>query len=144
MGNSCGTDSQYRPEARVDICGVGDSGPEGSGPFWTLRVFDPKAASHRELSLEAATTGNELEKTRAMAIWILQVDHGTFTPLSSPHLGGMAPKARSFYSRLADLMSVKKHQPRSSVAAWMRCPPLLLPFSGLPSCVSGYEILHSL
>ncbi|KAG0696224.1 hypothetical protein GWK47_026597 [Chionoecetes opilio] len=33
----------------------------------------------------------------------------------------MAPKARSFYSRLADLMSVKKHQPRSSVAAWMRC-----------------------
>ncbi|KAG0718930.1 hypothetical protein GWK47_051545 [Chionoecetes opilio] len=113
-------DSQYRPEARVDICARG-FWTRGQRTFLNIRIFDPMAASHRELSLEAVHHRNELEKIRAYGDRILQVDHGTFTPLVFTTSGGMAPKARSFYSRLADLMSVKKHQPRSSVAAWMRC-----------------------
>ncbi|KAG0719760.1 hypothetical protein GWK47_049860 [Chionoecetes opilio] len=108
------------PEARVDICARG-FWTRGQRTFLDIRVFDPMAASHRELSLEAVHHRNELEKIRAYGDRILQVDHGTFTPLVFTTSGGMAPKARSFYSRLADLMSVKKHQPRSSVAAWMRC-----------------------
>ncbi|KAG0720561.1 hypothetical protein GWK47_048266 [Chionoecetes opilio] len=108
------------PEARVDICARG-FWTRGQRTFLDIRIFDPMAASHRELSLEAVHHRNELEKIRAYGDRILQVDHGTFTPLVFTTSGGMAPKARSFYSRLADLMSVKKHQPRSSVAAWMRC-----------------------
>ncbi|KAG0694576.1 hypothetical protein GWK47_027180 [Chionoecetes opilio] len=108
------------PEARVDVCARG-FWTRGQRTFLDIRIFDPMAASHRELSLEAVHHRNELEKIRAYGDRILQVDHGTFTPLVFTTSGGMAPKARSFYSRLADLMSVKKHQPRSSVAAWMRC-----------------------
>ena len=79
------------------------------------------AACHRDLSLEAAHHRNEQEKMRAYGERILHVDQGSFTPLVFTTSGGMGPKARCFYSRLADLMSEKKHQPRSQVVAWMRC-----------------------
>ncbi|KAG0715208.1 hypothetical protein GWK47_012474 [Chionoecetes opilio] len=115
-----GRTANTAPEARVDICARG-FWTRGQRTFLDIRIFDPMAVSHRELSLEAVHHRNELEKIRAYGDRILQVDHGTFTPLVFTTSGGMAPKARSFYSRLADLMSVKKHQPRSSVAAWMRC-----------------------
>ena len=58
---------------------------------------------------------------RAYGERILHVDHGSFTPLVFTTSGGMGSRARCFYSRLADLMSEKKHQPRSYVIAWMRC-----------------------
>ncbi|KAG0720091.1 hypothetical protein GWK47_049176 [Chionoecetes opilio] len=53
------------------------------------------------------------------------------TPRSSLRQGGWGPKAKCFYSRLADVMVEKKHQPRSHVVAWMRCR---LSFSLLRSC----------
>ncbi|KAG0729636.1 hypothetical protein GWK47_029922 [Chionoecetes opilio] len=68
------------PEARVDICARG-FWTRGQRTFLDIRVFDPMAASHRELSLEAVHHRNELEKIRAYGDRILQVDHGTFTPL---------------------------------------------------------------
>ncbi|KAG0729125.1 hypothetical protein GWK47_030958 [Chionoecetes opilio] len=130
------------PEARVDICARG---------FWTRgqRTFLDIGSSTRwpppivSSPSRLSTTGNELEKIRAYGDRILQVDHGTFTPLVFNHIWRHGPKARAL-SRLADLMSVKKHQPRSSVAAWMRWSPLLFPAPVCPPVSRGYEILHSL
>ncbi|KAG0710330.1 hypothetical protein GWK47_023041 [Chionoecetes opilio] len=82
------------PEARGTSV-LGDLDQRAAEPFWTSRIFDPMAASHRELSLEAVHHRNELEKIRAYGDRILQVDHGTFTPLVFTTSGGMAPKARS-------------------------------------------------
>ncbi|KAG0723439.1 hypothetical protein GWK47_042743 [Chionoecetes opilio] len=79
------------PEARVDICARG-FWTRGQRTFLDIRVFDPMAASHRELSLEAVHHRNELEKIRAYGDRILQVDHGTFTPLVFTTSGGMAPR----------------------------------------------------
>ncbi|XP_063852117.1 uncharacterized protein LOC135095285 [Scylla paramamosain] len=72
----------------------------------------PTAAAHRK---------NEQEKIRAYGERIQHVDQGSFTPLVFTTSGGMGSKAQCFYSRLADLMAEKKHQPRSHVVAWMRC-----------------------
>ncbi|KAG0707252.1 hypothetical protein GWK47_002685 [Chionoecetes opilio] len=130
------------PEARVDICSRG-FWTRGQRTFLDIRIFDPMAASHRELSLEAVHHRNELEKIRAYGDRILQVDHGTFTPLVFTTSGGMAPKARSFYSRLADLMSVKK--PAKDFRRRLdEVSPLLLPAPVCPPVSQGYEILHSL
>ena len=49
------------------------------------------------------------------------MDQGSFTPLVFTTSGGMGPKAKCFYSRLADIISEKKQQPRSHIVAWMRC-----------------------
>ena len=107
-------------EARVDVSARG-FWTNGQKAFFDVRIFDPTATCHRELSLEAAHRRNEQEKERAYSERIQQVDHGTFTPLVFTTSGGMSSKAKCFYSRLADLMALKKHQPRSHVVAWMRC-----------------------
>ena len=116
---------QYRTanvanDARVDISARGFWTP-GQKAFVDIRIFDPMAACHRNSTLEAAHRKNEQDKTRAYGNRIQQVDHGSFTPLVFTTYGGMGPKAKCFYSRLADELAKKKHQPRNHVVAWMRC-----------------------
>lgn len=107
-------------EARVDVSARG-FWTRGQKAFMDVRIFDPMAACHRQLSLEAAHQRNEQEKIRAYGERIQHVDQGSFTPLVFTTSGGMGPKARCFYSRLADRMAEKKQQPRSHIVAWMRC-----------------------
>ena len=107
-------------EARVDVSARG-FWMRGQRAFLDIRIFDPMAACHRELSLHAAHLRNEQEKTRVYADRIQHVDQGSFTPLVFTTSGGMGPKAKCFYSRLAELISEKKKQPRNYIVAWMRC-----------------------
>ena len=107
-------------EARVDISARGFWTP-GQKAFMDIRIFDPMAACHQKITLDAAHKRNESEKIRAYGERIQHVDQGTFTPLVFTTSGGMGPKAKCFYSRLADIMAEKKHQPRNYVVAWMRC-----------------------
>ena len=51
---------------------------------------------------------------------VLQVDHGTFTPLVFSTYGSMGRECHKFYSRLSDLLSEKRNLPRSAVANWVR------------------------
>ena len=107
-------------EARVDISARGFWTP-GQKAFMDIRIFDPMAACHRDNTLDAAHKRNEQEKIRAYGDRIQHVDQGSFTPLVFTTSGGMGPKAKCFYSRLADIMAEKKHQPRTHIVAWMRC-----------------------
>ncbi|KAG0712407.1 hypothetical protein GWK47_018535 [Chionoecetes opilio] len=117
-----GEQLQYRTanianEARVDVS-ARDFWTRGQRAFMDIRIFDPMAACP---PLEAAHQKNEQKKIRSYGDRIRNVDHGSFTPLVFTTSGGMGPKAKCFYSRLADVMAEKKHQPRSHVVAWMRC-----------------------
>ena len=93
----------------------------GEKAFMDIRIFDPMAASYRNISLDAAHKKNEQDKTRAYSERIQHIDHGSFTPLVFTTLGGMSPRTKSFYSKLANSMAEKKHQPRNHIIAWMRC-----------------------
>ncbi|KAG0718606.1 hypothetical protein GWK47_052102 [Chionoecetes opilio] len=120
-----GEHMQYRTanttnEARVDVSARG-FWTRGQRAFMDIRIFDPMAACYQTISLEAVHQKNERDKIRSYGDRIRNVDHGSFTPLVFTTSGGMGPKAKCFYSRLADVMAEKKHQPRSRVVAWMRC-----------------------
>ena len=107
-------------DARVDICARG-FWTCGQRAFFDISIFEPLAPSHRGHSLEASHKKNENEKKRAYSERIQQVDQGTFTPLVFTTSGGMGPEARRFYSRLAEVLSDRKQQPRSYIVSWMRC-----------------------
>ncbi|KAG0712437.1 hypothetical protein GWK47_018459 [Chionoecetes opilio] len=117
---------QYRTanttnEARVDVSDARGFWTRGQRAFMDIRIFDPMVACHQRITLEAAHQKNEREKIRNYGDRIRNVDHCSFTPLVFTTSGGMGPKAKCFYSRLADVMAEKKHQPSSHVVAWMRC-----------------------
>ena len=118
-------------DARVDLSARG-FWTRGQRAFADIRIFDPLAESHNQLTLEAAHRRNELEKIRAYGERIQNIDRGTFTPLVFTTAGGMGPRARLFYGRLAETLADKKQQPKSFITAWMRCR---LSFSLLRSAI---------
>ncbi|KAG0724864.1 hypothetical protein GWK47_039737 [Chionoecetes opilio] len=108
-----GEQLQYRTanianEARVDVSARG-FWTRGQRAFMDIRIFDPMAACHRGISLEAAHQRNEQKKIRAYGDRIQHIDQGSFTLLVFTTSGGMGPKAKCFYSRLAYVMAEKKH-----------------------------------
>ena len=123
-------------DARVDVSARG-FWTRGQRAFMDVRIFNPMAQSNRDQDLLAAHRRNEQDKKREYDERIREVEQGTFTPLVFTSSGGMAPQAITFYAHLAQQLSEKKKQPKSSVVGWMRCR---LSFSLLRSailCIRG-------
>ena len=58
-----------------------------------MTVFNPLAAHHRL---------NENQKKREYGERVVNVEHGSFTPLVFSCLGGMSVECLNFYNRIAD------------------------------------------
>ena len=63
---------------------------------------------------------NEKEKNRHYNERIQQVDQGNFSPLVFPITGGMATECKTFFSRLADLLSEKRKIEQSMITCWLK------------------------
>ena len=86
-------------EARVDIRARGFQN-RGQQAFFDIRVFDPNACRYLNKSLQQGHAMNEHEKKRLCNERVLQVGHGTFTPLVFSIYGSMGRECNMFYSRL--------------------------------------------
>ena len=62
---------------------------------------------------------HEDKKKRLYANRVLEVEHGTFTPLVFTTIGGMADECKRFHSRLVELISIKKGEEYSTTISWI-------------------------
>ena len=106
-------------EARLDIRARG-LWERGQQAFLDTRVFDPNASRYLNTSIQQCYNINEKEKKRNYSERILQIDHGTFTPLVFSLYGGMGRECKTFYSRLAELVSIKQNISKSVATNWIR------------------------
>ena len=88
-------------DASVDVSARG-FWVRGQKAFFDVRIFDPTAKSYSAQILSAAHTRNENEKKRSYNHRILQIEHGTFTPLI------FTRECQKFYSRLSEIISDKR------------------------------------
>ena len=108
----------------------------GQDAFFDVRVFYPFASSYRSQKLEVYKR-HEATKRLEHGRRIIDIEHGTFTPLVLTTGGGMARKATVFYKRLPSLLAEKRSEEYSVMMGWLQCT---LPFSLLRSaimCVRG-------
>ena len=63
-------------------------------------------------SLQQCHVMNEQEKKRAYSERILQIDHGTFTPVRFSINGIMGRECQKFYSRLEQMIAEKRDLPQ--------------------------------
>ena len=63
---------------------------------------------------------------------IINIDHGSFTPLIFSCLGGKGRECSRYYSQIADLLAEKRNLPKSIISGWLRSR---LNFSMLRSCL---------
>ena len=93
---------------------------KGNRAFCDVRVFNPLAPTYRNQTLKAAHTTNENAKKREYGERVLNVEHGTLTPLVFTCFGGMSIECSRFYNRLSEKISEKRGIEPSVAKSWVR------------------------
>ena len=78
------------------------------------------AESYKEKDTKAIFCQNENEKKRTYLDRVLNIEHGTFTPLIFGTNGGSGKEACDFLRILANKMSEKGGEPYATITAWLR------------------------
>ena len=105
-------------DARFDICARG-FWQAGQMAFFELRVFNPTAKRYVNQEISKTYEVNEKEKKKLYNERILQIEHGSFTPLVMSETGGMGQECKKFHARLAEMISYKRGTSYSIIAAWV-------------------------
>ena len=88
--------------------------------FFDVTVFNPTAKRYVNQEISKTYEVNEREKKKLYNERILQIEHGSFTPLVMSATGGMVRGCQKFYVRLAEMISYKRGISCSVSASWVR------------------------
>ena len=105
-------------EARPDIRACGFWRP-GQNAFFDIRVTNTNSASQANLTTEKIYGKHEKEKKRNYNQRIMDIEHGTFSPLVYSVNGGIAPECEKFHQHLAERIANKSGEKYSHVSAWI-------------------------
>ena len=119
-------------EARLEVSARGFWQREQRA-FFDIRIVNPFAKSHLNQKLDTAFSSNENEKKRHYNQRIIEVEHGSFSPLVFSPYGGNGREAERFLTELAQKLSDKKQMDYGIVIHWLRSK---LCFNLLRSAVS--------
>ena len=97
--------------ARLDIRAQNFWDTSKRSAFFDVRVFNSHAPSNSKSTTKACYMRHEREKRREYERRILEVEHGTFTPLVLSTSGGWGPSATVAFRRLA----VNRHKAQPSL-----------------------------
>ena len=106
-------------EARLDIAARG-FWQRGEKAFFDVRIFNPFAASYSNKKLQNVIKANEREKKRSYNNRVIEIEHGSFTPLVFTPYGGYGREGERCISHLAEKISMKKDISLSVVTNWLR------------------------
>ena len=98
---------------------------EGQNDFLNVRITNTSSESQRHLTSENIFTKHEREKKRQYNNRIMNVEHGTFTPLVFSVNGGMAKECLKFHKFVAEKIANKSGCRYEKVISIIKCK---LPF----------------
>lgn len=128
--------------ARQDIRAQGFWGGQRESAFFDVRVFNPYAPSNSTGSQAANYRRHEMEKRRTYERRILEVEHGSFTPLVLSTTGGWGPSAQITFKRLASLIAAKYKKPYSQTMSMIRCKVAFSLIDSAVMCLRGARSSH--
>jgi len=106
-------------EARADVSARG-FWIKGQTAFCDVRVFNPIAKCNLNQSLPAAHKKNENEKKRQYNQRVIEVEHGSFSPLVFTPYGGNGREAERFIAELAEKLAERKKISYNVIIHWLR------------------------
>ena len=111
--------SKKAQDARKDIHACGFWERHRSAIF-DVRVCHPNVESCWDLEPQQIYRSHENEKKHLYSRRVLDIEHGTFTPLVFTTTGGMGKKCFMYHSRLAQLIVIKKGEQYAKTISWIR------------------------
>ena len=125
--------SENSAPARLDIKASGFwGGSRYETAFFDVRVFNPYAASYRNLAPEAIFKSHEKQKCRLYNQRVKDVEGGSFTPLVFSCNGLPSKSSTIVLKRLGSMISEKRDLNYSETMCLIRCK---LSFALLKSCI---------
>ena len=118
-GKAFDSSAKSSDEARLDVNARGFL-QRGQRASLYVRVFNPFAKGHQNQKLDTAFTSNENEKKLHYNQRVIEVEHGSFSPLVSASYWGSGREAEQFLAQLALKLSEKKRLEYSNVTNWLR------------------------
>ena len=119
-GEQLSRGSNIAQDARLDIHPLG-FWEQRQSAFFDVRVCHPNAESYKDLELQQIYHTHENEKKRLYSRRVLDIEHGTFTPLVFTTTGRMGNECLRYHSRLAELIAIKKGEQYAKTMSWIRC-----------------------
>ena len=122
--------------ARLDVRARG-FWRDGQNAFFDVRVTNADCESQRNTTLKSVLRKNELEKKRAYNRRVMEVEHGTFTPLIFTTTGVMGPECSIFHKTLAEKISKKKNERYDDIVRYLRVKFSFLALKATLLCLRG-------
>ena len=85
-----------------------------------ISILRCDAVSYRNLEPQQIYHIHENEKKRLYSRTVLNMEHGTFTPLVFPTTDRMGKECLMYHSRLAQLIAIKKGEQYAKTISWIR------------------------
>ena len=123
-------------DARLDIRARG-FWRHGQNAFFDVRVTNADSDSQQDTTLKAILLKHELEKKRNYNRRIMEVEHGSFTPLVFTTSGVMSHECSIFHKALAEKISVKQGERYEEVMRYLRVKLSFLALKSTLLCLRG-------
>ena len=105
--------------------------------FLVVRVFNQNVKRYANIKLSKAYEINKKEKKKTYNERILQVEHGSFTPLVMSATGGMARECKKFYLRLTEMICKKRKTNCNVTITWIRRKIVFSLIKSVGICLRG-------
>ncbi|XP_066931552.1 uncharacterized protein [Clytia hemisphaerica] len=122
--------------ARPDVRARGVWRP-GQNAYFDVRVTNTNSQSQVQVSTQKTLEKHEREKKRQYNHRVMNIEHGTFTPLIFSVTGVMAKECSIYYKHLADKIARKTEEQYSKVIGVIRCRLSFLILRAALLCVRG-------
>ena len=106
-------------DARLDIRARG-FWRSGQNAYFDVRVTNADCSSQQNMSIKSILRKHELDKKRGYNRRVMEVEHGSFTPLIFTTTGVMGHECAKFHKTLAEKISQKQDERYSDVVRYVR------------------------
>ena len=123
-------------EARLDVRARGFWRP-GQNAFFDVRITNETCDSQFTSTVKSILRKHENEKKREYNQRVIEIEHGTFTPLVYTTSGAMSHECSKFHKALAEKISQKKDEQYNEVIRYMRLNISFLVLKATLLCIRG-------
>ena len=110
---------------------------QGQNAFFDILLTNTNARSQKHLPVNAILKKHEKEKKENCNSRIINVEHGTFTPLIFSLTGGEGPGTSVFHKHIAQSIANKTEEKFEKVQTLIRCKLTFLILRSVLFCIRG-------
>ena len=142
VGMSFHPSANVKDEARLDVRAKG-FWREGQNAFFDVKITNAEAEYQRHRTVKAVLKSSETAKKTSYNVRVMEVEHGTFTPIILTVKGVMGPEATRYHKTLASKIADKTGECYNDVTRIIRVKMSYLILKASLMCLRGSRTIYS-